>query len=45
MVRNGVHARETGLWYVSAAHTDDDVDRTLAAVDRALAAVSGRLTA
>ncbi|NEW70816.1 aspartate aminotransferase family protein [Streptomyces rhizosphaericus] len=40
MVRNGVHARETGLWYVSAAHTDDDVDRTLAAVDRALTAVS-----
>ncbi|AUA16733.1 aminotransferase class III-fold pyridoxal phosphate-dependent enzyme [Streptomyces sp. SID8382] len=40
LIRSGVHARDTGLWYVSAAHTDDDVDRTLAAVDQALAAVS-----
>ncbi|MFF0225905.1 aspartate aminotransferase family protein [Streptomyces sp. NPDC004629] len=43
LIRNGVHARETGLWYVSAAHTDDDVDRTLSAVDRALAEVSKQL--
>ncbi|NIY62472.1 glutamate-1-semialdehyde-2,1-aminomutase [Streptomyces malaysiensis] len=40
LIRSGVHARETGLWYVSAAHTDDDVDRTLTAVDQALTAIS-----
>lgn len=43
LIRNGVHARESGLWYVSAAHTDDDVDRTLSAVDRAPAEVSRQL--
>lgn len=36
LIRNGVHARESGLWYISAAHTDEDLARTLAAVDRAL---------
>ncbi|WP_190812968.1 aspartate aminotransferase family protein [Saccharopolyspora pogona] len=40
LVRNGVHARENGLWYVSAAHTEEDVARTLAAVDRALTEVT-----
>jgi len=39
MLRSGVHVRESGLWYVSAAHTDEDVARTLAAVDRALTEV------
>ncbi|MGW3954760.1 aspartate aminotransferase family protein [Streptomyces sp. NPDC004752] len=43
ILRGGVHARETGLWYVSAAHTDEDVERTLTAVDRALAEVTRRL--
>lgn len=37
LVRDGVHARESGLWYVSAAHSEDDVARTLSALDRALA--------
>lgn len=36
LVDLGVHAREGGLWYVSAAHTPSDVDRTLAAVHEAL---------
>ena len=40
LVRDGIHARENGLWYVSAAHTDEDVARTLAAVDRALTEVT-----
>ena len=40
LIRHGVHARESGLWYVSVAHTDDDVTRTLAAVDRALSEVT-----
>lgn len=43
IVRSGVHARENGLWYVSAAHTNEDVDRTLAAVDKALAEVTSKL--
>ena len=40
MLRNGIHVRESGLWYVSAAHTDEDATRTLAAVDRALTEVA-----
>lgn len=43
IVRNGVHARENGLWFVSAAHTDEDLNRTLAAVDKALAEVTSTL--
>ncbi|WP_067079659.1 aspartate aminotransferase family protein [Streptomyces hygroscopicus] len=41
LVRRGLHVRETGLWYVSAAHTDADVETTLTAVDQALAEVMG----
>jgi glutamate-1-semialdehyde 2,1-aminomutase len=33
----GIHVIPRGLWYVSAAHTDNDVTETLAAFDRALA--------
>lgn len=40
MVRSGIHARENGLMYVSAAHTDEDVARTLDAVDHALSEVA-----
>lgn len=43
LVRNGLHARENGLWYISAAHTDNDVERTLAAVDRSLAAMTSQM--
>lgn len=39
LVRQGIHARESGPWYLSAAHTDDDIARTLAAIDRALTEV------
>jgi glutamate-1-semialdehyde 2,1-aminomutase len=39
MLENGVLVRPSGLWYVSTAHTDDDVEATLAAVDRSLAAL------
>jgi glutamate-1-semialdehyde 2,1-aminomutase len=37
LVSEGVNALERGLWFVSAAHSVEDVDLTLAAVDRALA--------
>lgn len=33
-VRNGLHTRDNGLWYVSAAHTDADIEQTLAAVEK-----------
>jgi glutamate-1-semialdehyde 2,1-aminomutase len=37
LVRRGVRITARGSWWVSAAHTDDDVDRTLDAFDAALA--------
>ena len=37
MLHEGVLLRSNGLWYISAVHTDEDVEQTLAAVDRALA--------
>jgi glutamate-1-semialdehyde 2,1-aminomutase len=40
MLENGVLVRPSGLWYVSAVHTSDDVEATLAAVDRSLAALT-----
>ena len=36
MLRQGVRLIERGIWYISAAHTEDHVERTLAAVDAAL---------
>ncbi|MER6525867.1 hypothetical protein [Streptomyces sp. NPDC001508] len=42
LIRGGIHAEESGLaWYISAAHTDADVARTPAAVDRALTGITG----
>jgi glutamate-1-semialdehyde 2,1-aminomutase len=35
----GIHSREGGLWYVSAAHTMADIERTGAAVETALTRV------
>jgi glutamate-1-semialdehyde 2,1-aminomutase len=35
----GIFATERGLWFVSTAHSDADIDRTIAAVGDALAAV------
>jgi len=37
LLSQGIRVIPGGRWYVSCSHTDDDVDRTLAAVDRALA--------
>ncbi|CAI6048318.1 aspartate aminotransferase family protein [Cohnella sp. JJ-181] len=37
MLAEGVLLRPSGLWYISAAHGEGDVDRTLDAADRALA--------
>jgi glutamate-1-semialdehyde 2,1-aminomutase len=37
LVEEGVNSLARGLWFVSAAHDREDVDRTLAAADRALA--------
>lgn len=39
LLTQGVRVIPGGRWYVSCSHTDDDVDRTLAAVEVALAAV------
>jgi glutamate-1-semialdehyde 2,1-aminomutase len=38
LVEHGVWVTGRGIWYVSAAHTDADVDETLDRVDRAMAA-------
>jgi Glutamate-1-semialdehyde aminotransferase len=40
MLYEGVMIRTNGLWYVSAAHGEDEAERTLAAADRALAALA-----
>ncbi|MDQ1909002.1 aspartate aminotransferase family protein [Paenibacillus sp. GD4] len=37
MLYHGVLVRPNGLWYVSAVHTENDVDETIAAVDAVLA--------
>ena len=42
LLGRGVHALERGLWFVSTAHTDDDIDRSVAAVAAALPAVLRR---
>ncbi len=42
LLPRGVHATPRGLWYLSSAHTDDDVDRTVAAAGSALKAVASR---
>lgn len=40
MLLEGVRLIERGLWYVSAAHTEDDVAVTLAAADRVLGEIA-----
>src|SRR5581483_10731756 len=35
----GVRLTSRGTWFVSSAHTDDDIDQTLAAAERALRAL------
>jgi len=39
LLGSGILALERGLWFLSAAHTEADVDRTVAAAERAIAAV------
>jgi glutamate-1-semialdehyde 2,1-aminomutase len=39
LVEEGVNALARGLWFVSAAHDAGDIERTLAAADRALARI------
>ncbi|MFS8542332.1 MAG: glutamate-1-semialdehyde 2,1-aminomutase [Limnochordales bacterium] len=39
LFRHGVLVRPSGLWYVSTAHEEADIEATLAAADRAFAAV------
>ena len=41
MLEEGVRVIPTGRWYLTASHTDDDVDRTLEAADRALGRLQG----
>jgi glutamate-1-semialdehyde aminotransferase len=38
----GVRPTSRGLWFVSAAHTDDVIDRTLAAATEALRRLEAR---
>lgn len=40
LMERGVRVIERGLWYVSTAHTDADIDETLAAVREAFGAVA-----
>lgn len=40
MLARGVRLIGRGIWYVSAAHTDEHVERTLAAADEALAEIA-----
>ena len=40
MLLEGVRVIERGLWYVSAAHTDDDIAVTLEAADRVLGEIA-----
>ncbi|MDC0715704.1 aspartate aminotransferase family protein [Nannocystis bainbridge] len=42
MVQRGILLHPRHLWFVSAAHTDDDIDRTLRAAEAALAVVCER---
>jgi glutamate-1-semialdehyde 2,1-aminomutase len=39
LIQNGVRITSRGTWFLSAAHTDKDIDATLAAADRALKSV------
>lgn len=36
LVDLGVHSREGGIWYVSAAHSPEDIDYTISAIETAL---------
>ncbi|WP_434080492.1 hypothetical protein [Sanguibacter sp. Z1732] len=38
MLRRGVFALPGGRWYISTAHTDEDIAQTVAVIDEALGA-------
>ncbi|NEE02310.1 aspartate aminotransferase family protein [Phytoactinopolyspora halotolerans] len=40
LLEEGINMVPRGLWFLSAAHTDDDIDATLAAFENALAKLS-----
>lgn len=40
LMHEGVYVRPSGLWYLSAAHEEDHIGRTIAAVDRVLRRLS-----
>jgi glutamate-1-semialdehyde 2,1-aminomutase len=42
LLGSGVFALERGLWFISTAHTDDDVELTVAAAEPAIASVVKR---
>ena len=39
LIGSGIFALERGLWFLSTAHSEEDVDRTVTAAKRAIAAV------
>ena len=43
LLDHGIHIfpTEKGLWYISAAHTDQDVEKTLATVDKVFGIMQG----
>lgn len=43
MLNEGVLLRNSGLWYVSAAHTDREIDEALTAADRVLAGMAAKI--
>jgi len=42
LLGSGVFALERGLWFISTAHTDDDVEMTVEAAEPAIASVVKR---
>jgi len=41
MLDEGILVRPTGLWYVSAVHTDEDITKTIEGADRVLKSMKG----
>jgi glutamate-1-semialdehyde 2,1-aminomutase len=39
LMENGIRITSRGTWFLSAAHTDEDIDATIAAADRAMKSV------
>ena len=39
MLQRGVRLMGRGIWFVSTAHTDEDVEQTIAAADQTLASL------